>query len=91
MHDNVSGATKAVCYREVSTIRGVCYKRFHSICALVYSIEFSVLISEGALLDMRKICTYLCVMVLFVTTYFWSEWPPTHDPRIAMVLLSIIL
>ena len=26
-HSNLSGPTKAVCYREVSTIRGVCYKR----------------------------------------------------------------
>ena len=28
MHSNVSRPTKAVCYREVFTIRGVCYKRF---------------------------------------------------------------
>ena len=31
MYGNASGPTKAVCYREVSTIRGVCYKRFHCI------------------------------------------------------------
>ena len=29
MHSNLCGPTKAVCYREVSTIRGVCFKRFH--------------------------------------------------------------
>ena len=27
MHSNLFGPSKAVCYREVSTIRGVCYKR----------------------------------------------------------------
>ena len=31
MHSNLSGPTKAVCYREVFTIRGVCYKRFQCI------------------------------------------------------------
>ena len=31
MHANVSGPTKAVCYRKVFTIRGVCYKRFYCI------------------------------------------------------------
>ena len=34
MHANVSGPTKAVCYREASTTRGVCYKRFHCNSAL---------------------------------------------------------
>ena len=29
MHSNLSGPTKAVCYREVFAIKGVCYKRFH--------------------------------------------------------------
>ena len=29
MHSNISGPTKAVCYREVSTIGGICYRRFH--------------------------------------------------------------
>ena len=29
MHSNLSGPTKAVCYREVFTIRRVCYERFH--------------------------------------------------------------
>ena len=28
MHNNLAGPTKAVCYREVFTIRRVCYKRF---------------------------------------------------------------
>ena len=29
MHGNLSGPPKAVCYTEVSNIRGVCCKRFH--------------------------------------------------------------
>ena len=29
MHSNLFGPTKAVCYGEVSTVKGVCYKRFH--------------------------------------------------------------
>ena len=29
MDSNLSEPTKAVCYREVSTVKGVCYKRFH--------------------------------------------------------------
>ena len=35
MYNNSSGSTKAVCYREVSTIRGVCHKRLHCVvCTL---------------------------------------------------------
>lgn len=29
MHSNLSGPTKVVCCREVSVIRGVCFKRFN--------------------------------------------------------------
>ena len=29
MCNNISGPTELVCYREVSAIKGVCYKRFH--------------------------------------------------------------
>ena len=39
MHGNVSGATKAVCYREVSTIRVVCYKRSHCIQLLCVMVK----------------------------------------------------
>ena len=31
MHSNLPGPTKAICYREVFTIRRVCYERFHCI------------------------------------------------------------
>ena len=31
MHSNLSGPTKAICFREVFAVRGVCYKRFHYI------------------------------------------------------------
>ena len=40
MHINLSGPTKTVHYREVSTVRGVCYKRFH--CTVLF-MDYSVL------------------------------------------------
>ena len=44
MHSNLSGPTKAVCYREVFTIRGVCYKRFH--CMYVHSANACTYVSR---------------------------------------------
>ena len=32
MHSHLSGPTKTVCYREVSAIGGICYKRLHCNC-----------------------------------------------------------
>ena len=37
MHSNLSGPMEAVCYREVSTIRGVCCKKLR--CNVVNSIH----------------------------------------------------
>ena len=36
-HSNLSGPIQAVCYREVSTIRGVCYKWFH--CTVNHALQ----------------------------------------------------
>ena len=41
MHSNLSGPTKAVCYREVFAIRGVCYKRFHCIYMRLGTCEYT--------------------------------------------------
>ena len=35
MCNNLYGPTKVVCYREVSAIKGVCYKRIHCFGFLV--------------------------------------------------------
>ena len=36
MYNDLSGPTKAVCYREVFTIRGVCEKRSHCVSLCMY-------------------------------------------------------
>ena len=48
MHSNISGPTKAVCYREVTAIRGVCYKRFHCMYSS-YMPSLSKVLSTGVM------------------------------------------
>ena len=68
MCNNLSGPTKLVCCREVSSIKGVCYKRFH--CTYTMCMQYLAFSPVVRTLNVyTHIRMYVCVYILYVCAY----------------------
>ena len=69
MCNNLSGPTKLVCCREVSSIKGVCYKRFH--CTYTMCMQYLAFSPVVQTLNVYphtyvrtyvRMCVHMCVL-----------------------------